>query len=158
MINRIFPQSGFCRGDSTTLQLTRLIHDIYGHRNLKKHVGPVFFDLSKAVDTVWHRALLAKLESIFLVRGTALQWLLSYLSCRQTVRVSASLSDPLPVVSGVPQGSILGQLLFLTYVNDLPSLVPDVSRFADDTALLCSDSSPSNLVTSMQTGIAWMEA
>ena len=51
---------------------------------------------------------------------------------------------------------------FLTYVNDLPSLVPDVSLFADDTALLCSDSSPSNLVTSMQTGInstiAWMEA
>eukprot|EP00117_Sycon_ciliatum_P004732 scpid93857/ scgid8973/ Probable RNA-directed DNA polymerase from transposon X-element; Reverse transcriptase len=54
--------SGFCRGDSTHLQLARLVQDIHTSRDVKEHVGLVFFDLSKAFDTVWHRGLQAKLE------------------------------------------------------------------------------------------------
>ena len=96
-----------------------------------------FFDLAKAFDTVWHRGLLAKLHLVFGVSGPALSWLESYLSSRsQFVSVLSINSDPLPVSSGVPQGSILGPLLFVAYVNDLPSIDPGVSLFADDTTLL----------------------
>ena len=74
--------------------------------------------------------------------------------------VSTVLSEPLPVTSGVPQGSILGPLLFLLYVNDLPSVVPGVSLFADDTGLICSGRSADQLACTMQIGInatiTWM--
>ena len=130
-------QSDFRRGDSTLYQVTRLVQDIIKHRHNKDHVGVVFFDLAKAFDTVWHRGLLAKLEHIFLIEDSTLNWITSYLSSQdQVVRVSTVLSEALPITSVVPQGSILGSLLFLLYVNDLPSVVPDVSLFADDTRCL----------------------
>ena len=156
-------QSGFRRGDSTQYQVTRLVQDIVTHRHKKDHVGIVFFDLAKAFDTVWHRGLLAKLETVFLIEGQMINWIASYLSSRsQVVRVSSVLSEPLLVTSGVPQGSILGPLLFLLYVNDLPSVVPGVSLFADDTGLICSEKSVDRLACSMQVGInainAWMTA
>ena len=92
-----------------------------------------------------------------------INWIASYLSSRnQVVRVSSVLSEPLLVTSGVPRGSILGPLLFLLYVNDLPSVVPGVSLFADDTGLICSEKSVDRLACSMQFGInaiiAWMTA
>lgn len=155
-------QSGFRRGDSTSLQLTRLVQDIQSHRDQKQRVALCFFDLAKAFDTVWHRALLYKCQSIFAIHGTALSWLASYLTARhQLVSVDGVLSDGLPVRSGVPQGSILGPLLFLIYINDLGDAVPGVSLFADDTALLCA--APTNLALShrLQGGIndvyAWMQ-
>ena len=68
------------------------------------------------------------------------------------MRVSTVLSEPLPVTSGVPQGSILGPLLFLMYVNDLPTVVPGVSLFADDTGLVCSGRSADQLDCTIQIG------
>ena len=109
----------------------------------------LFFYLSKAFDTVWHRGLLAKVAS-FNIGGNVLRWLESYLSCRvQQVRVSGSLSQPFEVCSGVPQGSILGPLLFLRYVNDL-TRVPNTSLYADDTTLVASELSLPMACNSLQ--------
>ena len=113
-----------------------------------------FFDLGKAFDTVWHRALLAKLSKVFGVCGAALEWITDYLSGRtQVVFVVELVSDASPLLSGVPQRSILGPLLFLVYINDLPSHVEVVSLFADDTALLRFNECLDRLRDSLQRGI-----
>ena len=126
-------QSGFRKGDSTSLQLTRIVQQVCQHRDNRALAGICFFDLAKAFDTVWHRGPLAKLEHAFRVRKQPLSWLKSYLSGRyQYVTLLGTSSAAEPVLSGVSQGSILGPLLFIVYVNDLPA----TSLFADDTTIL----------------------
>ena len=71
-------QSGFGRGDSTQYEVTRLVQYIITHRHNKDHVGVVFFNLAKAFDTAWNRGLLAKLEHIFLIEGSTLNWITSH--------------------------------------------------------------------------------
>ena len=102
-----------------------------------KFVGMVLIDLQKAFDTVDHGILIEKLRAM---GADNIDWFRSYLSDRrQCVDIAGNMSDFLPISCGVPQGSILGPLLFLVYINDMSlSLNCMLSLYADDSALLFS--------------------
>ena len=95
----------------------------------------IFIDLRKAFDTVNHNILLTKLEH-YGIRDNMLSWFQSYLSnCKQYVSINGEQSESLEINCGVPQGSVIGPLPFLIYINDLPN-ISDVLKFylfADDT-------------------------
>ena len=130
-------QSGFRPGDSTVNQLIFITHKIYEALEQGKEVRMVFLDISKAFDKVWHRGLLHKLEQLG-VRDPLLKWLKSYLTGRkQRVIIEGQASDWREVNAGVPQGYVLGPLLFLIYINDITTDLQSSSFFyADDTSLL----------------------
>ena len=133
-------QSGFRRGFSTDTCLTHLSDYIRFQMDKSSLTGMVLLDLQKAFDTVDHRILLMKLETIGL-NADCLRWFQSYLSGRtQLVNVQGTCSSFTNVSCGVPQGSILGPLLFLIYVNDMAGAIDEkILLYADDTAILVSN-------------------
>jgi hypothetical protein len=130
-------QFGFRANHSTTLALIELLDNIYNWLDDENYVVGVYFDLQKAFDTVNHEILLYKLYNAAL-RGTFYTLIKDYLSNRRQFTVNGSYKSCLMNVNcGVPQGSVLGPLLFLIYVNDIVNALDGVTPrlFADDTNL-----------------------
>lgn len=126
-------QHGFLPGHSCTTQLVEFIHDLASNYDRGVDTDVVYLDFSKAFDSVNHYKLFGKLRSTGF-GGPLLEWFQDYLSDRlQRVAINGDYSGWLHVTSGVPQGSILGPLLFVIYINDLPTSVKSkLVMFADD--------------------------
>ena len=151
-------QSGFRRGHSTQSLLLYLTDSWYKSLDKGDMVGVVYLDIAKAFDTINHSLLLHKLKVQFHLSDQMCQWIKCYLSNRvQAVAVNGTVSPYLPIGSGVPQGSVLGPLLFSMYINDLPAATTSPSQtalFADDTTIFASGKTADCISSSLNTTLS----
>ena len=134
-------QFGFQKNKSTELAITALINNIIKSYEIRQSACCIFLDFAKAFDIVNHSILISKLEH-YGIRGIALDWFKSYLFNReQCTEINNTLSNKGFIKCGVPQGSVLGPLLFLLYINDITatSKILKFYLFADDTSIFYSD-------------------
>ena len=126
--------------------MANLVREIQRNRDNYQYSCAIMLDLSKAFDTVNHSIPINKLEK-YGVRGNTNKLMKSYLSnCTQILNTNNAYSGELNLLCGLPQGSILGSLLFFRYINNLPKASKFMTRlFADDTALILSDSNINSL-------------
>ena len=150
-------QSSFIPGDSTTFQLLHTYHMFCEAVDSAKEVRVVFCDISKAFDRVWHRGLIHKLRDMG-CSESLLKWFKSYLSNRrQRVVLNGLASGWTFSMAGVPQGSILGPLLFLVYINDIVNeLQAHVRLFADDTSLYIVVENPNNAAVTLNNDLSFI--
>ena len=129
-------QHGFRSEHSCESELISFTQEVYDNLENGNQTYIIVMDFSKAFDKVDHNKLIYKLSALG-IHPLTTRCIKSFLQCRtQQVRIDVCTSDTLPVISGVPQGSILGPCLFLTYINDLPESVKSKVRlFADDTIM-----------------------
>ena len=141
-------QFGFLKGKTTSDALIDLTDFIYNSLDKKEHNVTFLVDLKKAFDTVNHSILLRKLEQ-YGFRGKILNWMASYISNRRCfVEIEGKKSSEFELKVGIQQGSVLGPILFLLYINDLPlvSQTFKTTLFADDTTFSYSDNSFNYLI------------
>ena len=158
-------QYGFRRKHSTIHPILHFIKHITESSNkpTKDNTLGVFIDLTKAFDTISHEILLEKLK-YYGIRGLSNDWFRNYLSDRkQFMEINNVTSSRTTITHGVPQGSTLGPLLFLIYINDLPHATQlNVLSFADDTTVYSSNHSTCNLFTHTNTELSkineWFKA
>ena len=153
-------QYGFRKLHSTDFAIVQLCDEIVHALSRKEHCVGVFKDLSKAFDTIDHLILKYKLNN-YGVRGTALEWFQSYLTNRkQYVSFQSNDSQKMTIKCGVPQGSILGPLLFLLYINDIVQSSTKVSfiLFADDTNILYSHKDLNVLTSTLNTELTKIQS
>ncbi len=149
-------QFGFRKNRSTQLALISFVDIVSAALENQDYVVSIFIDLSKAFDTIDHTILLRKLHN-YGIRGVSFDYLKSYLTDRtQCVDIDGTLSNLNKITCGVPQGSILGPILFLLYINDLHncSKILKLLLFADDTTLIFSSSDLKSLVSTLNKELA----
>ena len=158
-------QFGFRKNHSTSLALVHLTNKIASAIDRKELTAGVFLDLSKAFDTLDHEILFTDKLEHYGICGMALHWIKSYLSNRkQFVQFRKTCSDEQVIKCGVPQGSVLGPLLFILYINDLPNVskVTESLLFADDTSIFYSHSNAIQLFSILNEELrkvdAWMKS
>lgn len=142
-------QSGFRPKHSTLSALIQMCDDLLKNMDNGNLNCVVFLDVRKAFDSINHKILLNKMRDLFGISGIQLNWFESYLSNReQQCLINGSLSTPKKIRCGVPQGSILGPLFFLLYINDMPDCLQNSvpSLYADDTVIYASSTDCDDLV------------
>uniref|UniRef100_A0A3B3DH72 Reverse transcriptase domain-containing protein n=1 Tax=Oryzias melastigma TaxID=30732 RepID=A0A3B3DH72_ORYME len=152
-------QYGFRKHHSTYMALSHLLDSVTSALDKNKFICSIFLDLSKAFDTVDHTILLSKLQK-YGFQHNVLKWLRNYICDRsQFVCINGCISDRLNIQCGVPQGSVLGPLLFLLYINDLCFVSKDLTpiMFADDTTLLLCHSDFNVLVDQVNEGLSFYD-
>ena len=141
-------QFGFRQGLNTFDALNTFNEEIYSSLDSQSSLLSIYVDFTKAFDTVRHDILLKKLNH-YGIRGTIHDWFRDYLSHRtQSTKFLNSLSTPRPIHYGVPQGSVLGPILFLLYINDITHIFTNLKTilFADDSTLYITGDDPTTLI------------
>ena len=154
-------QFGFRKENSTTFLMLELFDRIYNSKDKGKVPAIIFLDIKKAFDSVDHVILLKKLK-YYGLSGTVYNWFKSYLSNRcQSTKISKRISTALLILLGVPQGSILGPILFSIFINDIISACKNSLPFlfADDGALYIENvdrNTYNNIKTELRTIVNWL--
>ena len=157
-------QFGFRKNKSTTGALTTILDDIISQLNNSKYSLVAYLDFQKAFDTINHEILINKLRDAGLGKNL-LALISNYLNGRkQRTKLFSNLSTLMPVVTGVPQGSTIGPLMFIVYINDLSTVLQRCKScmYADDTVIYCGSTSRKIARKDLQKDIArvqkWCES